>query len=592
MERVIESDKARLSGLTKDLMERASQFERTSADVVRRETELTEMRARLELISDPEAVAELEEEIAAAEEKYELVKQLADLALQAEKAVRGQIRTLEQKVGIDKKALDEALGKGDLPEIIEPPVSATPTGQTATQTPSQPGVTPGVVPGLPGVPASTPQGVIRETLPDTPEQIEARKQAARSKLEAELAEQAVLTFLERKAALQQQIDLEESLLQTATQSKALAGQGLQIRQRELDAAKRTGDEAQVAQAREKLDRIITAVQKLDEEISYRETTLEGFDKRMQALHDEQAMVTQEAELKREEAATAEKQSVWLSSPLHPANVMRWGLNRGPNIIAVMIVVLVLLVIIRHSVQKVARAMVGKGRRHRRDAITRADTLALSFGSAATVIVAVIGIFLMFEAAGVDIATVLGGAAVLGVAIAFGAQNLMRDYFNGFIILIEDQFELNDLVTIGKITGRVESVSLRTTALRDLKGKLHFIPNGEIKSVTNRSYDWARIVFDIRVSYKESADQVMAEILSVAQEVCAEEKYKDGVIEPPQMLGVDQFTEFGMIVKCLLKVAPSHLFEIRREILRRIKNRFDELGIEIPMADAAALPART
>jgi len=256
---------------------------------------------------------------------------------------------------------------------------------------------------------------------------------------------------------------------------------------------------------------------------------------------------------------------------------------------VLIVVLVVLVVIRRSVQKIARVTVGKGRRNRRDATTRADTLALSFGSATTVIIAVIGFFLVFEAAGVDVSTVLGGAAVLGVAIAFGAQNLMRDYFNGFIILIEDQYELNDLVTIGEVTGRVESVSLRTTALRDLKGKLHFIPNGEIKSVTNRSYEWARIVFDIRVSYKENVDQVMAEILSVAREVCAEPKYKDGVLEQPQMLGVDKFTEFGVIIKCLLKVAPSHLFEIKRETLRRIKNRFDELGIEIPMANAAALP---
>jgi len=99
-----------------------------------------------------------------------------------------------------------------------------------------------------------------------------------------------------------------------------------------------------------------------------------------------------------------------------------------------------------------------------------DTLALSFGSAATMIIAIIAILLVFEAAGVDITTILGGAAILGVAIAFGAQNLMRDYFNGFIILIEDQYELNDLVTINNITGRVERVSLRTTALRDLQGK--------------------------------------------------------------------------------------------------------------------------
>jgi small conductance mechanosensitive channel len=592
IEKVIASDKARLSALAQDLIVRAAKFASASEQVTKREAELVAMRARLEATTDPGQAAKMEQEIVAAEEKYELVKNLSDLALQAEKAVRGQIQTLEQKIDIDQQALDEALGKVEVPETAAPPSVATIPGQPVTQAPSQPAAIPGMVPGMPGAPATpgAAPGAVQQTLPETPEQIEARKQAARSKREAELAERAVLSFLERKAALQNQIDLEKSLLDTALQSKALAEQALQIRQRELDAVQRAGsNEAAIGQAREKLDRIIVALQNIDQEIDQRENTLEGFSKRMQALRDEQAAVTQQAERMREQAAVAQKQSVWLNSPFHPKNVLRWGLARGPNIVVVVIVVLVLLVVIRRSVQRVARAMVGKGRRERRDATTRADTLALSFGSAATMIIAIIGIFLVFEAAGVDITTVLGGAAVLGVAIAFGAQNLMRDYFNGFIILIEDQYELNDLVTIGNVTGRVESVSLRTTALRDLKGKLHFIPNGEIKSVTNRSYEWARIVFEIRVSYKESVDQVMAEILSVAREVCAEPEFKDGVIEQPQMLGVDQFTEFGVIIKCLLKVAPSQLFEIKREILRRIKNRFDELGIEIPMVNAAALP---
>jgi moderate conductance mechanosensitive channel len=592
IEKVIASDKARLTALAADLTVRADHFARMSAEVAKREAKLAAMRAQLEAAVDVDETARIEKEIVAAEEKYELVKELSDLALQSEKAAREQILTLEQKIGIDQQALDEALGKVGMPESTDPAAGTTVPGQPTTQAPSQGGATPGVIPGMPAVPASpgAPPGALQKTVPETAEQIEARKQAATTAREAELAERAVLSFLERKAALQNQIDLEKSLLDTALQSKALADQALQIRQRELDEAKRSGSsKAAIAQAREKLDRIIVVLQELDQQIAQRENTLEGFSRRMQALYDEQAAVTQQAELKRKEAAAAQKQSVWLGSPLHPTNIARWGLTRGPNMLLVLIVVLVVLFVIRRSVHKVARATVGKGRRHRRDATTRADTLALSFGSAATMIIGIVGIFLIFEAAGVDIATILGGAAVLGVAIAFGAQNLMRDYFNGFIILIEDQYELNDLVTIGSITGRVESVSLRTTALRDMKGKLHFIPNGEIKSVTNRSYEWARIVFDIRVAYKENVDQVMAEILAVAREVCADPKYKDGVMDQPEMLGVDAFTEFGVHIKCLLKTSPNDLFPIKREILRRIKNRFDELGIEIPMANAAALP---
>lgn len=591
IEKVIASDKARLANLSEELKERIKRFEEASNDVQEREASLDAMRAKLEDMSDPVEVDALQQEIDAYKEKFELVKGLADLTLQAEKAVVGQIKTLERKIEIDQRALDELLGPVDVPQLADTPAGAPLTGQPALQAPSQSTPVPGMVPGMPGqaeVPGATSGVPKKKILPETPEQIEARKQAARSEIEAEQAEQVVVTFLERKDALQIQIELEKGLLATAVQSKEIADNALLIRQRELDAAKTGGDKAEIKEARAKLDRVIVALQRIDAEIGQHKSTLEGFRKRMQALHDEQQAVTAQAEQKRQLAEKELKQSVWLDSPLHPKNIMRWLLDRGPNMLIVFVTVFILVFVIRNSVRRIARAMVGKGRRSRRNASTRADTLALSFGSAATMIIAIVGIFLVFEAAGVDVATVLGGAAVLGVAIAFGAQNLMRDYFNGFIILVEDQYELNDLVTIGAITGRVERVSLRTTALRDLQGKLHFIPNGEIKSVTNRSYEWAQIVFDIRVSYKENVDQVMEEILSVAREVCADPKYKDGVIDEPNMLGVDEFAEFGVIIKCLLRTKPSELFRIKRETLRRIKNRFDELGIEIPMPGAAAI----
>jgi small-conductance mechanosensitive channel len=591
IEKVVALDKARLAKLKEERKDRVSRFEKANKDVTTRETRLEEMQAKLEGLSDPVEVDALQKEIDAYKEKLDLVKGVADLSLQAERAVVGQIQALERKIEIDQRALDELLGPVDVPQISETPVSVTAPGQPGLQAQSQSASVPGMVPGIPGqpaVPAATPDVPKKKMLPETAEQIEARKQAARSKIEADQAEQAVLSFLERKEALQHQIDLEKALLATGVQSKEIADKALLIRQRELDAAKSGGNKAEIEEARAKLDRVIVALQRIDAEIDQHKNTLEGFSKRMQALHDEQQAVTEQAEQKRLRAEKELKQSVWLDSPFHPKNIMRWGLDRGPNMLIVFVAVFILLVLIRGSVRKIARVTVGKGRRSRSSATTRADTLALSFGSAATMIIAIAGIFLVLEAAGVDIATVLGGVAVLGVAIAFGAQNLMRDYFNGFIILIEDQYELNDLVTIGNVTGRVERVSLRTTALRDLQGKLHFIPNGEIKSVTNRSYEWAQIVLDIRVSYKESVDRVMEEILSVAREVCSEPEYKDSIIDGPTMLGVDEFTEFGVIIKCLLRTKPSELFRIKREILRRIKNRFDELGIEIPMPGAAAL----
>jgi small conductance mechanosensitive channel len=591
IQKVIESDQARLTELKKDLEEREDSFKIQSANLTEREAGLKAMQTQLDDTADPGQAAELQAEIDAYTVKYELVKSLADLAFQAEKTVRDQIQTLEMKIGIDQQALDQLLGKTETPQVAEPPVSAPVPAPPAAQAPAQPAPLPGLIPGIPVAPATpgaTP-GTVQEILPETAEQIEARKEAQKARLEAERAEQAVLSFLERKAALQEQIDLEKSLLGTAKQSKATFDQGLEIRRQELADAIAGGDQAKIERAQKNLDTINQSMRTIIEEIDTRGDTLEGFHRRMQALQEEQLAVTQEAERKREEAEAAREESVWLNSPFNPTNIVRWAFARGPDMLGVILVASVLLILIRRFVQTVARAMVGKGRRHRQDATTRADTLALSFGSAATMIIAIIAILLVFEAAGVDITTILGGAAILGVAMAFGAQNLMRDYFNGFIILIEDQYELNDLVTINNnITGRVERVSLRTTALRDLQGKLHFIPNGEIKSVMNRSYDWAQIVFNIRVSYKENVDRVMDEILSVAREVCAEPEFRDSIIDEPVMLGVDEFAEFGIIIKFILKTAPDDLFRIKRETLRRIKNRFDELGIEIPVPGAMML----
>jgi small conductance mechanosensitive channel len=584
IQKIIESDQARLEELKKDLKEREDDFERTGNDLAKREVKLEAMEAQLEETADSAEKATLQTETDAYREKYEIVKSQTDLNFQTEKTVRDQVQTLEKKIGIDQQALDELLGTAEAPQVAEPPVGAPVPIPPAAQPAPAPGVVPGLMPGFPAAPATpgaTP-GVVPETLPETTEQIEARKEAEKTGLEAEQAEQALLTFLERKAALQEQIDFEKTLLDTVEMSKANVDQAVQIRRQELADAIAGGDKAELERAQKNLVSINEALRSVTDEIDERENTLEGFHERMQALQEEQLAVTQEAVRARAEAEDSREESVWLNSPFNPKNILRWALDRGPDMLAVILIALVLLVLIRRFVQNIARVMVGKGRRSRRDATTRADTLALSFGSAATMVIAMIAILLVFEAAGVNVATILGGAAILGVAIAFGAQNLMRDYFNGFIILIEDQYELNDLVTINNITGRVERVSLRTTALRDLQGKLHFIPNGEIKSVTNRSYEWAQIVLHIRVSYKENVDRVMDEILKVVRGLCAEPEFRDSIIDEPKMLGVDEFAEFGVIIKCILRTEPNDLFRIKRETLRRIKNRFDELGIEIPV----------
>jgi small conductance mechanosensitive channel len=207
-------------------------------------------------------------------------------------------------------------------------------------------------------------------------------------------------------------------------------------------------------------------------------------------------------------------------------------------------------------------------------------LAFSFRSASQVIIVVLSVMLVLQEAGVDITTVLGGAAIFGFAIAFGAQDMMKDYFSGFLILLEDQYQLGDLITISGITGTVESVNMRVTMLRDLEGRVHFVPNGEIDRVTNRTYGWGRPVFEIPVGYTEDVDKVIETLTEVAKELGQDPDWTGSIIGDPDMLGVDKFTDYGMVIKFMVKTQPDKLFAVRRELLRRIAKRFNEVGIQI------------
>ncbi|KPK52684.1 MAG: hypothetical protein AMJ63_08695 [Myxococcales bacterium SG8_38_1] len=266
--------------------------------------------------------------------------------------------------------------------------------------------------------------------------------------------------------------------------------------------------------------------------------------------------------------------------MHPENIAHWAKERGPRILLVIVAALFLLLFLRLSTRRIARTVVRSRRGDRSEGTGRADTLAFSFQSAARVLIVVFGVLLVLQEAGVDIKTVLGGAAIIGVAIAFGAQDLMKDYFSGFLILLEDQYQLGDLVTISGVTGTVESVNMRVTVLRDLEGRVHFMPNGNIDHVTNRTYAWGRPVFEVPVRFDENVDRVMEVLVEVAKELSEDPAWKGATIGEPDMLGVDKFTDYGIVIKFMVKTQPDQLFPVRREMLRRIAKRFNELGIQI------------
>jgi len=312
--------------------------------------------------------------------------------------------------------------------------------------------------------------------------------------------------------------------------------------------------------------------------------------RLVQLDEEQLSVTADVDEQEREAEKARRRIFWLESPVHPQNVAHWAKDRGPRMLMVIVAALFLLLVVRFSARGIARAVVGRRRGGRTVGTGRADTLAFSFQSASRVIIVVFAVMLVLQEAGVDLATVLGGAAILGVAIAFGAQDMMKDYFSGFLILLEDQYQLGDLITIGGVTGTVESVNMRVTVLRDLEGRVHFVPNGQIEHVTNRTYGWGRPVFEIPVGYTEDVDKVMETLVDVAKGLSQDPDWKGSIIGDPDMLGVDKFTDYGVVIKFMVKTQPDKLFAVRREMLRRIAKRFNELGIQITVPQRILLRA--
>jgi small conductance mechanosensitive channel len=213
------------------------------------------------------------------------------------------------------------------------------------------------------------------------------------------------------------------------------------------------------------------------------------------------------------------------------------------------------------------------------ATRRLQTLTAILRGALQVIIAFIGLMTLLSKLNVPIAPILASAGVVGIAVGFGAQSLIKDLFAGFLILLEDQYSIGDTVKIGETSGTVEQLTLRVTRIRGLDGSLTTIPNGSITIVSNMSKDWSRVVLDIEVSYEEDVDRAMSTLIEIAREIM--EEHPQEVIEEPSMLGIDKMNATGVTLRLMVKTSPTKHFEIGRELRRRIKLAFERAGIKVP-----------
>jgi len=222
------------------------------------------------------------------------------------------------------------------------------------------------------------------------------------------------------------------------------------------------------------------------------------------------------------------------------------------------------------------------RRTSPDEIQRVETLARVFRYAATIVIVVVAGTLILDALGISVAPILATAGVAGVAIGFGAQSLIKDYFAGFFLLLEDQVREGDVVELGGKSGRVEEVTLRYVRLRDFDGHVHYVPNGEIKVVTNRTRGFAHAAIEIGIGYSVDIDQALAVMKDTAQVMRADEAWRARLVEDIEINGVERLDNSAVVLRCRLKVVPAiEQWNVKREFLKRLKLAFDTRGIEMP-----------
>ena len=212
---------------------------------------------------------------------------------------------------------------------------------------------------------------------------------------------------------------------------------------------------------------------------------------------------------------------------------------------------------------------------------RAKTLGVLFKSIASAVVGIVTFMMLLGEFDINLGPLIAGAGIVGVAIGFGAQSLVRDLLSGIFMLIEDQYGVGDVIDVGDAIGTVESVGLRTTRIRDVRGTLWHVPNGEIRRVGNMSQVWARAILDIDVAYDTDLDLAMETIKTVADRLWEEQLEEATIVEEPVISGVQNFGADAVTIRLSVRTEPSEQWSTGRVLRKRIKEAFDDAGIEIP-----------
>ncbi len=584
LQQTLETDHVRLKELESELNDPASEYAKAEKDFQGFDRELEQKRESLAKLKADGKSAEataLEKEIVSVEKQRKLAKELFELAHEERKALREEVATLRRKAQLDQEALDELTGAKPKPEEeSKSPDKEHDRGKKLADTKdSKPDAE------KPSDAQDKQDDAAPQEKPDDddPELMQAEEEARKKEEEADEAQAETRSIAARIADLQKLILQQQKMLALARKKSELA----QATRKELESelVKREKEGAVAAELQELRTGATDARQRFAAaQADVTEATDRLNDRRSElaSLQSEQILVLQDAAQSRLAAEAAKETVDELRNPFTLRNVSQWLIDHGPRVLLLVLGMFVMNYLSHFFSSRTINLVAGgtsRGSPIERE--NRARTLVGVFQNACTVAIFIVGTLMILEECGANITVLVGGVAALGLAVAFGAQNLIKDYFSGFVMLLENQYMLNDTIRIGEMTGQVERITLRMTVLRDSSGVVHFIPNGTIASVSNETHGWSRAIVEVGVAYKENVDHVMGVLAEISRELRADKTFGPMIVEDALPPFVDSLGESAVTLKFSFKTKPNQQLAVKRELFRRIKNRFDELGIELP-----------
>ncbi|MDX1652651.1 MAG: mechanosensitive ion channel family protein [Brumimicrobium sp.] len=266
------------------------------------------------------------------------------------------------------------------------------------------------------------------------------------------------------------------------------------------------------------------------------------------------------------------------------NAASWVVNDLPGLIVITIVFLILFKSIKYIVRGFSKVLHSKSSDDeiaKSERLKRITTLTGIISTILKIVIVFLFVVIILEKLGVAIGPILASAGIIGLAVGFGAQELVRDMISGFFILLENQIRVGDAVELNGTWGVVESIELRTIKLRDVSGVVHVFQNGKINTLANMSKDWSAIALNIGVAYKEKYDHVVEVIHKVGADMYERSEFRDKMLEPLEVAGLNDFADSAIIIRVVIKTKPGLQWETGREFRRRLKEAFDAANIEIP-----------